>query len=295
MSRFTSTLSKSTLGRSAIAGVALAAAIALPLVGSSAAFAGDAYFAPTAVDDEYSIVQDTVLTVGGVGVIANDTSSDAGQLLIHNMSLASSGKITGLSSIGYFTFTPDAGFVGDVTFTYDIQDQESGFNSNVANVVVHVTAAPVKLIGAPDFYTTPMDTPLVAHDDRVINNDPDSTYVGGNDDATGEISMNIYGEFDYTPAPGFVGTKTFSYWLDDHNGHVSDPILVTITVTAPVPPVIPGSTIPLDPQVPTDGDLPTLAYTGATTSWLVAPALALLAAGLGGIWFAAHRRRAAAL
>ncbi|MEP6481803.1 MAG: Ig-like domain-containing protein [Rhodoglobus sp.] len=290
MSPFTSTFSKS-----AIASVAIAAAIALPLMGSSAAFAGDAYFAPTAVDDEYSTVQDTVLTVGGVGVVANDFSGDAGELLIDYMSLPSSGHISGLGSDGFFTFTPDAGFVGDVTITYAIKDQLSGFSSNAANVVIHVTAAPVKLIGAPDFYTTPMDTPLVAHADSVILNDPDITYVGGNDDATGEISMNSYGEFDYTPAAGFVGTKTFNYWLDDGVGHVSDPILVTITVTAPTPPVIPGSTIPLDPQVPTDEGLPTLAYTGATTSWLVAPALVLLAAGLGGIWFGAHRRRTAAL
>jgi hypothetical protein len=148
--------------KTAIAGAAIAAAVALPLVGASAAFAGDAYFAPTAVDDEYWMTQGTAYFIdgGGIGVIANDFSSDAGDLRIDAMSYDPA--ILGLSSLGYFTYTPDPSFVGDAVITYTIKDTLSGFSSNTATIVIHVAAAPAPLpVANADSYSTPQGTALV--------------------------------------------------------------------------------------------------------------------------------------
>jgi len=291
MSRFTTTPSKSVL-----TSVAIAAALAIPLVGANAALAADAYFPPTAVDDEYFAPQDQDTLFGGVGVIGNDFASDGGQLLIDVLSLPSSGQILGLSSTGYFTFRPDPGFVGDVTFTYDIKDTESGMASNTANVVIHVTPAPVLPVANPDSYSTPMGVPLVVDAaSGLLANDVDAVSENFSDEAQNEVLVQSDGSFVYTPAAGFIGTKTFSYTMTDGT-NTSNLALVTIEVTGPAISVIPSNPIPHDPGTPdggsTTGELPTLAYTGAVTSWMLAPALALLALGAGAVAFAARRRRA---
>lgn len=295
MFRFTST------AKTAVAGAAIAAAVALPLLAAPAAFAGDAYFAPTAVDDEYWMTQGTTLQVidGGVGVILNDWASDSGDLRIDAMNAAVPGEILGLSSLGYFDFTPDPSFVGDRVITYTIKDTLSGLTSNTATVVIHVAAAPTP--GAtvnPDVYETFVNTPLVLDNlAGVLANDLDAWHVNTQDDATGEISLNADGALTYTPALDFVGTKTFNYNALSFDGvSVSAWTSVTITVKPisiipSIPVGNPGGGTPGDPGT-TDGDLPTLAFTGTddVTVWLLAPALALLAAGGAGVWFA--RRRA---
>ena len=282
----TTRLAAAAIATVAMAGIGFAAA---------PAFAGDAYFAPTAVDDEYFVQQDTVLSVGGSGVIDNDYSGDAGQLLIDYMNLPSSGSITGLSSLGFFNFTPDAGFVGDVTTSYVIKDQLSGFSSNIANVVIHVTAAPAPApVANPDIYTTPQDTPLVVDTaSGVLANDVSALTVNFQDEAQGEVVMNSTGDFVYTPAAGFVGVKTFNYTMTD-GVTTSNLASVTITVTPVVLSTIPapgnpGGGNPGNPGTTPDGDLPTLAFTGPVTGWLFAPALAVLALGGFAVWFARRR------
>ncbi len=284
--------------KTTVAGLAIAAAVTLPLVGTAAAFAGDAYFAPTAVDDEYWMTQGTSYFVdgGGIGVIANDYASDSGDLRIDDMSYDSA--ILGLSSLGYFTYTPDPSFVGDAVITYTIKDTLSGLSSNTATIVIHVAAAPAPLpVANPDSYTTPQDTPLVVDAaSGLLANDTDVWQMFTQDNSVGLMAMNATGDFTFTPPAGFVGTVTFNYSAMDANFTVSNTALVTIEVTAAPISVIPSNPIPHDPGTPgttDDGQLETLAYTGTddVTVWLIAPALALLGLGFVAVRFA--RRRAA--
>ena len=264
-------MSHVTLSRIATISAITAAVVVAPLATSTAALAADATFPPVANTDSYSTPQDTPLSIDAAsGLLANDLDGGNAGLVVDSVS-AVSGGVLDFSPDGHFLFTPDAGFVGTAHFIY--HDIASGFLSNDADIWIEVTEVAKKLVGAPDFYTTPMNTTLVmSGTGRPTDNDPDSTYVGGNDDVTGEITMDIYGGFHYTPAAGFVGVKTFSYWLDDQHGHTSDPILITIEVTGP--------TIPETPSDPT-----TLAMTGTPSGGMLAPALALLIAGLGAVWF----------
>lgn len=263
------------------------------------AYAVDATFPPTAIADYYATGMDAPLTIDAAsGLLSNDNSGGNAGLMVEAVTLSAGGTLSA-NADGSFVFTPDPGFTGTAHFIYN--DIASGFVGNSADIFIDVTFTAKKLVGAPDFYTTLQDTPVegVGGINDLIMNDPDTTYVGGIDDVTGEVTVNIYGQMLYTPAPGFVGTKTFSYYLSDGSNIDSDWILVTIEVTPitiiPSNPIPHDSTIPANPGDPgtADSDLPTLAYTGTddVTTWLIAPALALVGFGVFAVWFA--RRRAA--
>ena len=138
---------------------ALAVTSALGLT-AAPAFAADATFPPTAVADYYATAMDTPLAVDAAsGILANDLDGGNAGLVIESVTLSSGGTL-GQSADGSFTFTPDAGFTGTAHFIY--RDVASGFVSNYADIWIDVTFTPKKLVGAPDFYTTPVDTQLIS-------------------------------------------------------------------------------------------------------------------------------------
>lgn len=249
---------------------------------------------PFANEDHYATYPGQQLFVPAVsGLLANDTDGGNAGLMIESVTLSVGGKLD-QDPDGAFLYIPDQGFVGAAHFIY--RAVANGVLSNYADVWIDVQPSTHKLAGSPDYYSTPMDTVFTTNGiGTLITNDADGTYVGGIDDVTGEVTVNIYGDVEYTPAPGFVGTKTFSYYLDNGYDIPSDWILVTIVVTGPVS-IIPSNPIPHDPGMPVpavDSELPTLAYTGSAPqpTWLLAPGLALVALGGVGLWFA--RRRSA--
>ena len=284
-----------TLTRLASAGAGLALIGGVTLA-ATPAFAGDATVPPTANPDSFVTPMDVSFSIDAAnGLLFNDNAGGNPDLIVDSFHPVSGGSVSAFKD-GSFTFTPDPGFVGQAVFEY--RDMAGGYTSDWTTVYVDVMFVPHKLIGAPDFFTTPKNTFLEVSPYGVIDNDPDMTYVGGIDDVTGEVIVGLYGKLEYTPAPGFVGTKTFSYFLDDGENIPSDWILVTIEVTDPPISVIPSDPIvPGDPGTPDSGtgsDLPTLAYTGTddVTGWLVAPGLALVIVGAGAVWFARRSARA---
>jgi LPXTG-motif cell wall-anchored protein len=117
--------------------------------------------------------------------------------------------------------------------------------------------------------------------------------------ANGTVAL-AGGALVYTPAPGFVGTDTFTYRIcADDVSPACDTAKVTVVVTGDGPPVDPGD--PGDPGdggsggtgggsgvAPGGGGLP---VTGADAAPLAALAAALLAAGAAAL---TARRRATA-
>lgn len=91
--------------------------------------------APVAADDTYSTAPDTALTVPAPGVLGNDTDGDNDGLTAVLVSNPGNGTLN-LNADGSFTYTPDAGFTGSDSFTYQANDGKE--DSNVATVTMTV-------------------------------------------------------------------------------------------------------------------------------------------------------------
>ena len=92
-----------------------------------------------ASDDTYTTKQDTPLSVPvGTGVLANDSDGDGNAITAVLINLPDKG-ILSLSSDGSFTYTPEAGFFGSVTFTYRAYDGQ--LYSENAQVRIDITPA----------------------------------------------------------------------------------------------------------------------------------------------------------
>lgn len=93
---------------------------------------------PVASVDSYTVVTGKTLTVAARGVLNNDTSASGNSLTASLVTNVSSGTLN-LASNGSFTYTPAAGFTGNVTFSYKASDGTT--SSAAANVTIAVTAA----------------------------------------------------------------------------------------------------------------------------------------------------------
>ncbi|WP_412498660.1 Ig-like domain-containing protein, partial [Vibrio furnissii] len=85
--------------------------------------------------DELCMVQDGSLTIEPSVVLANDSDPDGDTLTIISVDSPSTGTVT-LNEDGTISFKPAAGFNGDATFTYTVQDSDGLTDS--ATVTVHV-------------------------------------------------------------------------------------------------------------------------------------------------------------
>jgi uncharacterized protein len=73
--------------------------------------------APVAVDDSYSVNEDTTLTVPARGVLGNDSDADNNALVAELVSGPANGTLT-LNADGSFSYTPNANFNGSDSFGY---------------------------------------------------------------------------------------------------------------------------------------------------------------------------------
>jgi len=91
---------------------------------------------PVAVADSYTTAQDTQLVVAVPGVLENDTDVDLDDLTAELVANVSDGMLI-LVADGSFTYTPTAGFIGEVSFTYKAFDGE--LYSEEVTVTITVT------------------------------------------------------------------------------------------------------------------------------------------------------------
>src|SRR6266508_2532639 len=92
--------------------------------------------APVALDESYTIIEDTTFVVAAAAILANDTDVDGGALTVSLVSGPANGTVT-LNPDGEFTYTPAANFNGTDSFTYKLNDGQA--DSNVATVTLTVT------------------------------------------------------------------------------------------------------------------------------------------------------------
>lgn len=189
--------------------------------------------APDAVNDAFTVVEDTTLTVAAPGVLANDTDIDSSSLTAVVVSGPAHGTLS-LSNDGSLSYTPNANFVGSDSFTYVAND--GTVDSNVATVVISVTASNDAPVAVNDAYSAVEDTTLTVAAPGVLANDTDIdssslTAVIVSGPAHGALSLNSDGSLSYTPNANFVGTDSFTYVANDGTDD-SNVATVVISVSA---------------------------------------------------------------
>ena len=96
---------------------------------------------PTAVNDSYTVVLNGSLTVNAAqGVLANDSAPNSDAMNAVLVSGPSSGSLA-LNPDGSFTYTPNSGFLGTDSFTYEAKDTVTGLVSTPATVTITIASA----------------------------------------------------------------------------------------------------------------------------------------------------------
>jgi len=192
--------------------------------------------APVAVNNSYTVNEDTTLTVPELGgLLTNDTDEDGDTLTAGIVTLPQHGTLT-LNSDGSFTYTPNANFNGSDSFEYRATDGTA--NSNTATVQITVTPVNDAPVGSNDVYSATAGTTLTVAANGVLTNDTDVdgdplTSTTLTNPANGTLNLNTNGSFTYTPTPGFTGSDSFTYQVNDGTTS-SGPVTVTIEVSAQV-------------------------------------------------------------
>ncbi len=187
--------------------------------------------APVAANDSYSTNEDTPLTIAAPGVLSNDTDADADNLTSVLVTGPSSGSLT-LNADGGFTYTPNAGFSGSDSFTYQATDGTT--NSNVATVILTINNVNSAPVATNDSYFTNEDTPLTIAAPGVLGNDTDAdgetlTAIVDVTTSNGSLTLNADGSFTYTPNANYNGSDSFTYHANDGttNSNVAT-VIITI-------------------------------------------------------------------
>lgn len=216
------------------------------------------YATPVAVDDAYATVSGIPLT-NAVSLFADDTDADS-TFSVMTYLIPNHGDITSFDPLGgFFTYVPDAGFVGTDTFSYQLRDPNGG-QSQFATVTIEVSepanSAPV---AQPDVYTVKQGETLIVGGAGYAGNDSDADGVALQLGAFGMVGGLMAGEsltpsatlgrFEYVAPTGFSGERVIEYSVSDGVA-TSAPTTITITVTAAGPSTEPGD----EPDGPTSGD-----------------------------------------
>ncbi|MFW9884137.1 MAG: Ig-like domain-containing protein, partial [Candidatus Thorarchaeota archaeon] len=193
--------------------------------------------APVAVDDFYSMDEDTELSTYGAGiagVLTNDYDADGDPLEAVLVDYPVYGTLS-FDPDGNFLYVPEANFYGIDSFTYYLSD--GVFTSNTVIVTITVNSVNDYPVAVDDIYAVDEDGVLIVDSAAgVLANDYD---VDGDAleaywtelPTNGDLHFNLDGSFTYTPNPNFWGTDFFTYLVYD-GIDASEFATVTITVNA---------------------------------------------------------------
>jgi len=193
---------------------------------------------PFGSPDRYTVSNDQTLSLAAPGFLANDVDLNGEAITAVSIADNVDHGVLAAFADGSFTYTPDPGFTGTDSFAYRMRDASNNFSEPVAVTIDVLPAANRAPLGHPDTYTLLADTTLSVAASGFLLNDIDldgevlsAVSIQDNVDH-GTLAAFADGSFTYTPDPGFTGTDFFAYRLRDASNHFSDPVTVTLVVSA---------------------------------------------------------------
>lgn len=195
---------------------------------------------PVAVDDSYETVEEEKL------VLRNFLDND--QLLDNaEVSTVTSDGVHAtvvLEDDGSITYTPEAGFSGEDSFTYSLCDDDETPTCSTGTITITVVdqGSPE---AADDEVTLSVNSGASILDD-ILENDKlldDAEISSVNSEGTkGTVTLNSEGQISFTPKAGFVGEDFFSYTICDDDAEATCvSATVTVIVIEPISFDIPSS------------------------------------------------------
>ncbi|RMF42904.1 MAG: tandem-95 repeat protein, partial [Planctomycetota bacterium] len=211
---------------------------------------------PTAVDDQYTINEDTVLTTTDAtgtatpsftiddGMAANDVDPDGDPLRVEIVDPPQVGTLTltdPANPDGTFTYTPPADFNGTVTFTYRVNDGLLSSN-NLGTVTITVREVNDAPIAADDTLSVDEDQQLDIDQSVLTANDqpgPNGTENGQTLTVTSVDAVSQQGgtvtlaggRVIYTPPTDYSGPDQFTYTVTDNGTTAGIPAPLSATAT----------------------------------------------------------------
>ena len=248
------------MGRILRRGVPLLGALFLVVVPPSAGATGlgESASPPAAVamPDSYSVNEDESLQVDAPGVLANDSPMDS--TCVVSTDTSSLAGTLQAQEYGAFTFTPNANFHGETSFTYGIRLETvpacAGDPESTALVTITVQSVNDPPTANADAFQGLVNRTLNVPAPGVLRNDADVdgdslTAQKVSNPAHGTVVLAADGAFSYTPTSGYVGPDAFSYRASDGSANSATRI-VTLTVTA-LPPTPAPTPVPTPTSAPT--------------------------------------------
>lgn len=189
---------------------------------------------PAAGDDAATTPEDAPIAIA---VLANDQDWDGDPLRPSAVVLAPEHGTATIQPGGTIRYAPEANWYGTDRFQYVVTDDDEGVSVEAAEVVVTVTPVNDPPTLQADGVTTLQDTAVTI---QVLANDsdPEGAYL-----RLYSVSQALHGTASqsyptgavvYTPDPGYFGTDSFTYRVDDgglapgQTGY--GPVTVTVTV-----------------------------------------------------------------
>ncbi len=182
---------------------------------------------PDAIDDSENVDEDSNVTID---VLTNDTGLEDGGITVSVVSNPANGAVV-INGDNSITYTPNGGFNGNDTFTYEVCDTDGDCDQ----ATVTITVNPV------DDTPNANDDSESTDEDGILNSDVSTNDTGLEDTpvnysvltdvSNGTLTLNSDGTFTYEPNDGFNGTDSFVYEVCDEDGDCST-ATVTITVNS---------------------------------------------------------------
>ncbi|MEO1505529.1 MAG: Ig-like domain-containing protein, partial [Pseudomonadota bacterium] len=186
---------------------------------------------PTAVDDFAAAVLDAPVIIDAT---ANDIDIDGDLLDIVSVGPTANGGFVVNNGDGTLTYTRAAGFLGQDSFTYTVDDMAGGATST-ANVTVYV-------LSSPNAAPVAVADSIAVDEDGSFNFQPGANDTDADGDtivafaiatapSNGAAVVEADGTVTYTPTAGYFGADSFEVTVTDGRGGF-DTAVVSVNVNA---------------------------------------------------------------